>query len=213
MNRNGLSAAARMAAAGLWAGLVVWAFIPGGATHDDTGRLIVSLATFDTSTAGGVTAAIFNAMGLYPFLFAALLYADPRFRKSGRSMTVTLIASFAAGAFVLLPYFAIARLRSGRAMGRRLIRFGESRITAAILSAAAAGLIALAASGGYAQFAVLFQSNLLVRVMSADFLALTIYCPVLALTDPRAGGRRYLSLIPLIGPALFLLLRPTPAAP
>ena len=136
--------------------------------------------------------------------------------------------SFALGAFALLPFFALwappaqppplpapAELAAGgiRSAPQRAL---ESRITAAILLVATLGLAGKAATAGptaWADFAHLFQESKLVHVTSIDFVTLCLCAPFWVWND--AAGRRYagplvlpLALTPLLGPVLWLALRP-----
>jgi hypothetical protein len=138
-----------------------------------------------------------------------------------------ITGSFALGAFSLLPYFALyappaalpappsaATLAEG-GLAAAPAKALESRVTAALLLAATLGLLAKAATAGPAaweEFGHLFQESRLVHVTSVDFLTLSLCAPFWVWND--AAARRYdgpalaFALTPLLGPVLWLNLRP-----
>jgi hypothetical protein len=173
--------------------------------------------------------ALFNIMGVWPAVYAALLTPAG---KSGNGVPAWpfLTASFAAGAFALLPFFALwtppasgdaaqvpsrVELEEGGAR-QALPRALESRLVPALLLVATLGLGLKAATAGDAswfEFGRLFRESKLVHVTTVDFLTLTLCAPLWVLNDAQV--RRYdppslllLALLPLLGPVLYLNMRP-----
>lgn len=208
-----------------------------------------------------VFAALFNAMGLMPALYAALLVPAGRSgggakgREGGGGFLSSfpprlpafpfVAGSFALGFFALGPYLALwtpappaealpeserdgprdatapprpEALDKNGAAGAVALRALESPITAAALLLGALSQAYLAATAGpaaWAEFARLFDESRLVHVTSLDFLALSSFIPFWVSLD--AGARRWkggssvaaaLGVVPLVGPALYLALRP-----
>ncbi|MCZ8055393.1 MAG: DUF2834 domain-containing protein, partial [Microcystis sp. LE19-12.2C] len=81
-------------------------------------------------------------------------------------------------------------------------------ITAAILIAY--GLI----NGNWSDFWHQWQTSRFIHVMSLDFCLLTVLCPILLQDDLTRRGLKnpfllpVISLLPLIGPAIYLIIRP-----
>lgn len=213
-----------------WAGLLAYAALwaPNQTPARDAYFLekLVGLGV-DGLPINAVFFALFNLMGVWPAVYAALLTPAGR---SGRGVPAWpfATASFAAGAFALLPFFALwtpptervalpsaAELESG-GLSTALPRALESRVVAALLLAATAGLGLKAATAGdaaWVEFARLFRESKLVHVTTIDFCTLTLCAPLWVLNDAQV--RRYespallpLALLPLLGPVLYLSLRP-----
>ena len=109
-------------------------------------------------------------------------------------------------------------LEKNGAAGAIALRALESPITAAALLLGALSQAYLAVTAGpqaWAEFGRLFDESRLVHVTSLDFLALSSFIPFWVSLD--AGARRWsggpslaaaLGAVPLVGPALYLALRP-----
>lgn len=212
-----------------------------------------------------VFAALFNAMGVMPALYAALLIPAGRsgggrgrggkggggengggeFAFPPRLPAFPFVAgSFALGFFALGPYLALwtpappaeglseaeragprdatvpprpEALERNGAAGAAALRALESPITAAALLIGAlsqAFLAATAGSAAWSEYGRLFDESRLVHVTTLDFLALSSFIPFWVSLD--ASSRRWqgssfaaaLGAVPLVGPALYLVLRP-----
>ena len=211
----------------VWAALVVfaWKFAPEGSPDLERtilGALLRGGTTPDGDSVNSVFFSLFNVMGVWPAVYAALLIPGGR-SGNGVPAWPFVTASFGLGAFALLPYFVLwqpdveplpARSDLGRAA-----RALDSRITAFLLLLATAGLVANAATAGgasWTSYGQLLSESKLVCVTSADFVTLTLMAPAWVLND--AGRRRWalgdgllngLAVTPLFGPLLYLLLRPS----
>ena len=109
-------------------------------------------------------------------------------------------------------------LEKNGAAGAVALRALESPVTAAALLLGALSQAYLAATAGpaaWAEFGRLFDESRLVHVTTLDFLALSSFIPFWVSLD--AGSRRWsggasvaaaLGAVPLVGPALYLALRP-----
>ena len=174
---------------------------------------------------------LFMVMGVWPAVYASLLIPSA---KSGNGVPAWpfVTASFAAGAFALLPFFALwtppaepAAPPSPRELeegGLRTVipRVLESRLLAGFLLAVATGLGAkalLSGGPGWYEFGRLFRESRLVHVTSVDFMTLSLCAPLWVLNDARARSwdppaLLPLALTPLFGPLLYLNLRSWRAA-
>ena len=210
----------------VWAGLVVfaWKFAPEGSPELERtilGALLRGGTTPDGDSVNSVFFSLFNVMGVWPAVYAALLIPGGR-SGNGVPAWPFVTASFGLGAFALLPYFVLWKpdaaslpARSDLGRGARAL---DSRITALLLLLATAGLTYNAATAGGASWAAygrLLSESKLVCVTSADFVTLTLMAPAWVLND--ASRRQWglgegfltgLALMPLFGPLTYLLLRP-----
>jgi hypothetical protein len=144
-------------------------------------------------------------------------------------------AAFAAGVFALFPYLCFwdvnedsfqsppdsEELESG--LGQYAMRALESwwlpasqllTATALLFNAITSGV------GSWNEYFRLFDESKLVHVTSLDFCALTALLPLFLWVDaekrkwgPRAVGVPVLSLIPMVGPLVYLMLRPRAGQP
>jgi hypothetical protein len=140
-----------------------------------------------------------------------------------------ITGSFAAGAFALLPYFALwsqpqeaPELPSAEEVdaGSPFAKALESRFFAPLLGLATAGLVLKAATAGgveWTEFSKIVQESRLVQVTTIDFLTLCLCAPFWVVNDAQA--RRWdspllplLACLPLLGPVLYLNLRPRAGA-
>ncbi len=255
--------AGSLGALALWAALLVYAlnFSPNQTPARDLYFLMKlvpgSGAPDDGVSVNQVFSALFNAMGVMPALYAALLVPAGRSGGGGKSNEdgklafpprlpafPFIVGSFALGFFALGPYLALwtpapsaeslpeperagprdatappepqALDRNGAA-GSIALRALESPITAAVLLLGALSQAYLAATAGpaaWSEYGRLFDESRLVHVTSLDFLALSSFIPFWVSLD--ADSRKWsgasfaavLGAIPLVGPAVYLALRP-----
>eukprot|EP00475_Leptophrys_vorax_P005245 TRINITY_DN13181_c0_g1_i2.p1 TRINITY_DN13181_c0_g1~~TRINITY_DN13181_c0_g1_i2.p1 ORF type:complete len:192 (+),score=9.18 TRINITY_DN13181_c0_g1_i2:290-865(+) len=176
-----------------------------------------------------VLTALWNLMGVLPGLYAATLVPAARTDRTKVPAWPFLLGSFFAGAFALLPFFALwspgkPQLPSEEQRGKLTSRVLESKVTSAFLLLAAVGLIASAVTAPAAdwlEFLQYLQESQLVHVTSMDFVLLCMFLPFWLFNDmavrnwaPRDSWGAALPFIPVIGPALYLVLRPAlPPAP
>lgn len=198
----------------LWLGFSLYAFILAPPDRPDTADLILRLSTGVWDDINPVVVALFNAMGVWPLVYAAVALVDGRGQKLWAWPFV--MAAFAAGAFALLPYLALRQPNpSFDGQKSRLLHLTESRWLGATLTAGAIALAAFALlKGDWADFWHQWQTSRFIHVASLDFCALWLLFPVLLKDDL---GRRKLSrpwisgavlALPLVGACLYLALRP-----
>ena len=225
---------ARLAIAATWASAIVYvaAASPGGsaeAAARDT-ELIIS-ALDPTSDLNPIFFCVFNALGIMPGVYAATLL--PGARQNKPVPPATIATSFALGFGGLAPYLALREARpsaTAEDLGPVARYVTESKLFCA--APLLAGSLALAfklatigdfdgALGGYAE---LFATSRLVHVSSLDLIVLSLFFFEPAREDmcrrgwwaadggaPTSAERaRLLAFCALhvIGPALYLLLRP-----
>lgn len=125
----------------------------------------------------------------------------------------------ALGSFALLPYLALRRPYAapvGGAPGWGAVRWFGGRPFGVFAALALAGLLVYGVGrGDFADYAHWFRVSSLVNTFTVDFVLLTLLFPALLRDDfARRGLRedtwlaRIALALPLLGPALYLALRP-----
>lgn len=198
----------------LWIAVLVYAFNFAPPESPDTPDLILRMSTGEWDGINPAILALFNLMGVFPFAYAAMLFADGRGQKVGAWVFVA--ASFGVGAFALLPYLAI-RDRNPQLQGEKnaVLKFWDSRILGALLAAAAIVLLVFGVTqGDWSDFAQQWQTVRFIHVMSLDFLLLCALVPAVLRDDMARRGLESstvfwaVSLVPLLGLLAYLSLRP-----
>jgi len=207
----------------LWVGLLAYAFgfSPGGsaeASAIDTELIAKMISTPFDGTTNQVFAALFNALGVLPAIYASLLLPGSKGQRVPALPFV--MGSFALGFFGVGPYLGLRNINtkvSSTERGRGSIVF-EFKGTSLALVGFSLYLAYYALSGLLADgqclsdFLTLFQSQRLVHVSTIDFtiLSLAVWEPLRedmkrrGWTGPSAAA---VAALPVIGPTLYLLFR------
>lgn len=211
----------------LWAALMYYVF---NLTPDQTPsrdeyflKKLLNLKGEDGFRMNDVLVALWYIMGLWPMVYSMLLLPTGRSSKSSIPVWPFPVLSFFGGAYILLPYFILWRPPPPPVEKDELqkwpLNFLESKITAGVLSAAGVGLIIYAglATGDWKEFLQYFRESKLVHVTSIDFMLLSAFAPFWVYNDMTARKcfEKYswllpFSVIPFVGPSLYLFLRPPP---
>ncbi|QLE54800.1 DUF2834 domain-containing protein [Nostoc sp. TCL26-01] len=203
----------------LWLGFITYAFVFAPPDQPDTVELIKNLSLGQWQGINPLVIALFNLMGIWPMIYSAMLFIDGRGQKIRAWPFAT--ASFAVGAFALLPYLAL-REPNPEFIGAKtsLIKLLDSRVTGVILTIGAVILVAYGLqSSDWSNFVQQWQTNRFIHVMSLDFCLLCLLFPTLLGDDMARRGWQnqqlfwLFAVIPLFGPLIYLCLRPLlPAA-
>ncbi|MEO0539433.1 MAG: DUF2834 domain-containing protein [Cyanobacteria bacterium P01_A01_bin.105] len=224
----------KIALGGLWLALVGYAFALAPPPQPDTATLIAHLSTGQWTDLNPWIVALFNVMGVWPVLYAVLALRDGQDQTIPAWPFVA--GTFALGAFALLPYLILRQpvahptapttdssptadpsLNKEKAgtqkRGQRSIW-----VTRGVGLGCGISILALLtyglSQGNWADFVAQWQNSRFIHVMGLDFCLLCALFPIL-LGDDMA--RRHLqnpalfwlvSLLPLVGPALYVTLRP-----
>lgn len=181
--------------------------------HPDTLDLIGRLIRGPWQGINPLVIALFNLMGIWPFIYTAVVLVDGR----GQKLPGWLFAAggFLLGAFALIPYLALRRpnptFQGPLDWG---LRIWEWRGTGILLLLATVGLVGYGVTqGNWADFWHQWQTRRFIHLMSIDFCLLTLLFPLLlgddlARRQPSFQGLGVLASFPLFGPLLYLCLRP-----
>ncbi|KAK9918857.1 hypothetical protein WJX75_007539 [Coccomyxa subellipsoidea] len=221
------------AAVGLlfWAAFVGYALLlsPNQTPYRDMYFLekLTGLGVDDGVQINAVFTQLFFMMGLWPAIYAALLI--PSARSGNKIPAWPFVAlSFGVGVFGLGPYFALwtpsreavapPKPEELEGWNKLALKGTESKIGAWLIFAGAVATIAQAALAGgeaWSAYWELFVESRFVHVTTTDFAALSLFAPFWMWNDAEKrqwqGRERWLpllSLLPFLGPAIYLTLRP-----
>jgi hypothetical protein len=196
-----------------WVGVVSYAFLLAPPNQPDTFTLIQNLLTGQWSEINPLIVTLFNLMGIWPMIYSCLLFIDGREQKI--PVWPFALASFAVGAFALLPYLAL-RQPKPESSGQKnvFLKILDSRWTGVILALGTIALLAYGLStGDWTDFIQQWQTSRFIHVMTLDFCLLGLLFPTLLGDDLARRGMAnsqifwLVSLVPLLGPLAYLCLR------
>lgn len=198
----------------LWAGVIAYAFLLAPPDRPDTVELIKQLSTGQIAGINPLIVALFNIMGIWPIIYSGLLLIDGRTQKI--PAWPFALASFAVGAFALLPYLALREPNSSFS-GKKtaLIKLLDSRWLGIGVAVGAIALVAYGISqGDWSDFVQQWQTSRFIHVMSLDFCLLCLLFPTLLRDDLARRGLQSarifwtVALVPFLGAAAYLAWRP-----
>lgn len=182
----------------LWIALVMMAALEAPVTRADSGAWVMRLLRGEWTGENATVLALFNVMGVWPWLLAARL-RDELFARRLPAWPFVLLANV-GGAFVLLLYFV---LRPSDVQTRPLpwlLRWVGRPVFAALLGVVGVALGVWALTGDLAGFAQTFRTEGFVHVMTFDFLA----CHAIFLLVTAERGRPTWAWVPVVGSAAQL---------
>jgi hypothetical protein len=187
---------------------------PGAAESTGYLGLIQRLIRFEVAGINPLVVALFNLMGVWPGIYAAVLLTDGRGQKIPAWPFVA--GSFALGAFALLPYMALRRpFPRWQGAVPLILRIWNSRLLGAVWLVLTLVFLSYGLSqGSWADWWQAFQTNRFIHVMSLDFALLSLLFPLVLGDDLSRRGispvpwLALVSVLPLVGPALYIMVRP-----
>ncbi|EFJ48269.1 hypothetical protein VOLCADRAFT_60480, partial [Volvox carteri f. nagariensis] len=196
---------------------------------------ILGIGENDGFIVNPVFVSLFSIMGIYPAIYASLLVPAGRSENKVPAWPFVTL-SFLFGAFALLPYMALWRpyrrpednplpppSAELEGWSRLFLKGAETPVMPGVLLAGSLYYVfqAVTSNGDiWLDYFKLFDESRLVHVTSIDFATLTALAPFWMEND--ATGRNWarrsqvlpiLSLLPVIGPCIYLLLRPKARQP
>lgn len=205
---------AKVALWSLWVGFLGYAFFLAPPDQPDTLTLIQNLSTGNVSDINPTIVALFNLMGIWPAIYGCLLFIDGRNQKIWAWPFA--IATFAVGAFALLPYLALRQPNTDFSGTKNLwIKLQDSRWLGLLLTMATIALLGYGLlNGNWPDFFQQWQTSRFIHVMSLDFCLLSLLFPLLLKDDMARRGLTQpwifwaVALVPLLGPIVYLTTRP-----
>ncbi|MGJ3252550.1 MAG: DUF2834 domain-containing protein [Elainellaceae cyanobacterium] len=198
----------------IWIGFIGYAFLLAPPDQPDTWMLIQDLSTGNWDAINPLIVSLFNLMGIWPLIYGCVVVADGQGQRI--SAWIFWLVSFAVGAFALLPYLALRQPNPTFAGPKNLwLKILDSRLTGLAIATGASGFLVYGLiAGDWAAFIQQWQTSRFIHVMSLDFCLLCVLFPTVLGDDMARRGVSHsavfwaVSLIPLIGPAAYLALRP-----
>jgi hypothetical protein len=199
----------------LWLGLIGYAVFLAPPDQPDALTLIQHLSTGQWRQINPWIIALFNAMGIWPLLYCGVVFTD----GDGQPLRAWpfALASAAVGAFAMLPYLMLRTPHQNWSGKPTLgLRLWDSRWLGAVALVGTVACLGLGMTqGNWPDFVQQWQTSRFIHVMGLDFCCLSLLFPTLVPDDlarrgqPQARGLLLISLVPLIGPCLYLLSRAT----
>ncbi len=198
----------------IWLSFVIYAFVFSPPDRPDTLELIKNMSVGNWEGINPLILAEFNLMGIWPMIYACLLFIDGRGQKIPAFPFI--IASFAVGGFALIPYFAF-RQPNPEFKGEKnwLIKLQDSRILGLFITILAIILLGFGIiKGDWTDFIQQWQTSRFINVMTLDFCLLSVLFPTVLKDDMKRRNFDnnliywLISLVPLLGSSIYLCLRP-----
>jgi hypothetical protein len=198
----------------LWVSVVAYAFLLAPPNQPDTIELIKNLSTGKWEGINPLIIALFNIMGIWPMIYSALMFIDGRQQKIPAWLFAA--ASFGVGAFALLPYLALREPNQEFSGSKDIVlKLLDSRWLGVALTLGTLVLLGFGLfKGDWGNFIEQWQTSRFIHVMSLDFCLLCLLFPALLGDDMTRRGLKNsqlfwaVALLPLIGPLLYLCVRP-----
>lgn len=200
----------------IWIGFVAYTLWLAPLDRPYTWYVARKLLTLQWNDLNAYLPAIFSLMGVWPMIYACLMFADGRMQNF-RSWPYFLGSNF-TGVICLLPYL-ILRQRNQEFQGEKdqWLLILERKSTAITLLVLTILLIAYAVIfGDWHDYVTQFQTENFVHLISLDFCLMCLIFPITSLLDDDMARRGITSslvfwaiaLVPLFGPLTYLCLRP-----
>jgi len=196
----------------VWLGFVTYAFVFAPPDRPETFELIKNLSTGQWQGINPIIVSLFNIMGVWPIIYSCLAFIDGRGQKIPAWPFAT--ASFAVGAFALLPYLALRQPQPFTGKKNIFLKILDSRLTGFALAIGTIILVSYGLRGDWGDFVQQWQTSRFIHVMSLDFCLLSLLFPALLGDDMTRRGWKnpqifwLTALVPLFGPLIYLCVRP-----
>lgn len=207
----------------LWLGFSLYAFTLAPPSQPDTLDLIIKLSSGQWDNINPLIVALFNLMGIWPMIYAAMALIDGAGQKLLAWPFVAL--SFGVGAFAILPYLALREdnptFNTPRSL---LLKVVDSPWTGRFLMLGTLALLSYGMLNGdlaanWRDFIQQWHTSRFINVMSLDFCMLcAVVSPLLKddmakrdLWQTSFGSVLFWigTLVPLLGVLFYLSVRPS----
>jgi hypothetical protein len=198
----------------LWVAFIAYAFFFAPPNDPDTFELIKNLSLGQLQGINPLVITLFYLMGIWPVIYSCLMFIDGTGQKV--PAWVFAVLSFGVGAFAILPYLSLREPnRDFPGKKNAFLKLLDFRLTGIALTIATSILVAYGLGrGDWGDFVQQWQSNRFIHVMSIDFCLLCLIFPALLGDDMARRDMKnpqlfwLISLIPLLGPVMYLCIRP-----
>ena len=201
----------------IWVGFVAYTLWLAPLDQPDTWPTVKKLLTLQWGDVNAILVAIFWLMGVWPMIYACLMFADGRMQNF--RVWPYFIGSNGTGVLCLLPYL-ILRKPNQEFYGKKdkWLRILDRRSTGVSLLLSTIGLFAYAIlAGDWGDYMQQFQTLHFVHLISLDFCLMCLIFPLTSLFDDDMARRSLIdsrifwavALVPLYGPLVYLCLRPS----
>lgn len=201
---------------GIWIGFVAYTLWLAPLDYAYTWYVGRKLITLQWGDLNAYIPAIFSLMGVWPMIYACLMFADGRMQPF-RAWTYFVGSNF-TGVICLLPYLLFRR-RNQEFYGQKdqWLQILDRRSTGVALLISAIAFIGYAiVAGDWEDYVWQFQTQPFVHLISLDFCLMCLVFPMTSLFDNDMARRNIYSsrlfwlvaLIPLFGPLIYLCVRP-----
>ncbi|MBL8940398.1 MAG: hypothetical protein JNM69_37975 [Archangium sp.] len=192
-----------------WLLLLTTAFLFSPPAAPDTNDVIRRMLVGQLEGINVSLFALFNVMGVLPMSFLAVLAFDAKAQRVPKWPFV--MASFALGAYALLPYLVLRQWELPRRPAETWwLRLLSSRLLGVVLTALGLTLVALFVTGDVRGFVTLVRTQQFPFAMTLDFAACWVLGALLAREEARVRHQpvlRWVGLVPVLGVPLVLALR------
>ncbi len=198
----------------LWLGFIAYVFFLAPPVQPDTLKLLQNLFTGQWQLINPVVLSIFNLVGICLLIHSCLLFFDGRMQKI--PAWPFALASVGTGIIGLLPYLALREPNQEFSGSKDTwLKVLDSRWSGVILSISAIGLLGYGlVFGDWGNFVEQYQTSKFINAMSLAVCLLVLLLPALLGDDMARRGLKNsqlfwaVALVPLVGPLLYLCLRP-----
>ena len=161
---------------------------------------------------------IFNFVGIWALLYAAILLIENRERFIPSWPFV--LGALGLGMYFLMPYFAIRGVKKKKQKEEKswFIKIVDSRILGIILVLLSLGIIlygiiAASINNSWMEYGTMFKDIRFIHVMTIDFSFLSLFYPILIWDDMKRRNweRKKLFILfslPVLGALIYLVARP-----
>lgn len=178
----------RVAAALAWLALVVETAFFAPPSPENTWAMVKALFVFDGPDP--LVTAAFQMMGVWPLLYARILLRGVHSQRP--TPWIFVVASFAVGAFALLPAIALRRFGAPAEADPGWLRaFTEKSWVGQLLAGAAFVLLGWGVFAGDVDVALdLWRTNGFVHTFGLDFLTVSLAYPAVVAAERAAEEKR-----------------------
>ncbi|MBD2314995.1 DUF2834 domain-containing protein [Desertifilum sp. FACHB-1129] len=198
----------------IWLIFVAYTLLLSPLEQPGTLTTIEKLIKLDWSEINPILATIFSLMGVWPMIYASLLFVDER--SQDISAWPSFLTSNGSGVIGMLPYLILRRPNQTFSGEKDLwIRILDSRVYGILLTLTTVGLFAYAIfAGDWGDYLHQFHASRFVHLISLDFCLMSAVFPAILGDDMARRGLQDsrifwgVSLIPLFGALAYLCFRP-----